>query len=101
MRINQLAEIVALLMESADEIKAKTNSDSQDYGQLLAYAEALSIIKDVCDEDDVKAVGLNFDIDKRYLQPLQSKIILPKTDGWVDIKQTERCMNQACGVRQV
>ena len=67
MSINQLAEIVALIVESAGEIKAKKRGDNQDYGQLLAYAEVLSIIRDVCDKQEIEAVGLDFDIDKRYL----------------------------------
>ena len=67
MNTNQLAEIVAQIVESADEIKAKKVLDNQDYGQLLAYAEALSIIRDVCDKQELEAVGLDFDIDKRYL----------------------------------
>ena len=62
-----LADIIAAIVESADEIRAKPQRDSQDFGQLLAYAEALSIIRDVCDNDDLEMLGLNFDIDKRYL----------------------------------
>ena len=69
MEINKdyLAEIVSLVIESADEIKAQKQIDNQDYGQLLAYAETLSIIRDVCGEEEVKDLGLDFDIDKRYL----------------------------------
>ena len=67
MNIDRLAEIVSLLIESADEIKNKKAMDSQDYGQLLAYAEALSIIRDVCDKQELEAIGLDFDIDRRYL----------------------------------
>ena len=63
----RLADVVASIIEAADEIKGKENRDSQDYGQLLAYAEALSIIRDACDPDVRKEVGLDFDIDKRYL----------------------------------
>ena len=67
MSINRLGEIVASIVESADEIKAKKNIDSQDYGQLLAYAEVLSIIRDLCDVQEIDTLGLNFDIDKKYL----------------------------------
>ena len=62
-----LADVVASIVEAADEIKKKEEIDSQDYGQLLAYAETLSIIRDACDSDILEDVGLNFDIDKRYL----------------------------------
>ena len=63
----RMADIVAAIMEDADEIKAKFNQDSQDYGQLLAYAEVLTIIRDACDPDDLQSIGLAFDIDARYL----------------------------------
>lgn len=63
----RMADIVASIMEDADEIKAKGSNDAQDFGQLLAYSEALSIIRDACDPDDLATIGLDFDIDKRYL----------------------------------
>ncbi len=62
-----LADIVAEIIEAANEIRDKKNQDSQDYGQLLAYAETLSIIRDACDPDVLDEIGLGFDIDKRYL----------------------------------
>ncbi len=62
-----LADIVQSIIESADEIAGKETRDSQDYGELLGYAESLSIIRDVCDTDLLKDIGLDFDIDKRYL----------------------------------
>ena len=34
----KMTDIVAAIMEDADEIKTESNQDSQDYGQLLAYA---------------------------------------------------------------
>ena len=63
----RLRDIVQDIMESADEIKVKTEKDPQDYGQLLGYAEVLSIIRDNVDEDDLSKIGLDFDIDRRYL----------------------------------
>lgn len=63
---DRLYDIVTAIVESADEIKGKAKADAQDYGQLLAYAESLSIIRDVYD-GDLSEIGLNFDIDKRYL----------------------------------
>lgn len=62
----RLHDIVTAIIEAADEIKGKEDSDAQDYGQLLAYAESLSIIRDAYD-GDLSEIGLNFDIDKRYL----------------------------------
>lgn len=38
-----------------------------EYGELLAYAESLSIIKDACSGYDLAELGLDFDIDLKYL----------------------------------
>lgn len=62
-----LADVISAIMEAADEVKKKADQDEQDYGQLLAYAEALSIIQDACSAAEQKEFGLDFDIDKRYL----------------------------------
>jgi hypothetical protein len=62
----RLHDIVTAIIEAADEINGKEDADAQDYGQLLAYAESLSIIRDAYD-GDLSEIGLNFDIDKRYL----------------------------------
>lgn len=62
-----LREIVSSIKESADEIRGKTNRSELDYGMLLAYAEALSIIRDICGEENLHNSGLDFDIDARYL----------------------------------
>ena len=64
---NALRDVVSAIIEAAEELHGKTNPDAQDYGQLLAYAETLSIIRDACDPDNLKAVGLDFDIDRRFL----------------------------------
>lgn len=64
---DMLVDVVSSILEAADEVKRKANQDAQDYGQLLAYAEVLSIIRDVCDEEERKEIGLDFDVDARYL----------------------------------
>ena len=66
MSSERLHDIVSAIVEAADEIKEKRKVDAQDYGQLLAYAECLSIIRDAYD-GNLSEIGLNFDIDKRYL----------------------------------
>lgn len=67
MRDELLKDIVGAIIESADEVKQTAPHDLMDFGQLLAYAEALSIIQDTCDPETVKTIGLNFDVDERYL----------------------------------
>ena len=67
MEMNKLKEIVEELVYAADEIKNQNHIDEINYGKLLAYAEALSVIRDICDEDEKRAIGLMFDIDERYL----------------------------------
>ena len=60
---DMLADVISAIMEAADEVKKKADQDDQDYGQLLAYAETLSIIQDACTADEQKEIGLDFDID--------------------------------------
>lgn len=62
----RLSDIVSAIVEAANEIKNEPAHDSQDYGQLLAYAECLSIIRDSYD-GELSEIGLDFDIDKMYL----------------------------------
>lgn len=56
-------------VESADELltKGKDQLNLMERGQLLAYAEALSIIRDACTGSDLRKIGLDFDIDRKYL----------------------------------
>ena len=69
MNENQLKEIIENIIEAADELLAKgrENLDLVEQGQLLAYAESLCIIRDTISGYDLAAVGLDFDIDGKYL----------------------------------
>lgn len=62
-----IVEIIENIKELADKLKKEHSSDEVAIGQLLAYAEVLSIIKGAYAGEDLKALGLDFDIDKRYL----------------------------------
>ncbi|MCD7837621.1 MAG: hypothetical protein LUG65_01765 [Clostridiales bacterium] len=62
-----MADIVSEIKAQADELLAKEQRNSQDFGQLLAFAEALCIIQDICPAEELAAIGLDFDIDARYL----------------------------------
>lgn len=62
-----LTEIVENIKESAEELKQKKPLTNVEYGELLAYAECLSIIKDANAGYDLSALGLDFDIDAEYL----------------------------------
>ena len=66
MNMDLMTEIVENIKEMADKMKAKA-SDDVAYGQLLAYAETLTIIKGAFAGQDLAEIGLDFDIDKRYL----------------------------------
>ncbi|MBR0144887.1 MAG: hypothetical protein IJM21_12025 [Clostridia bacterium] len=66
MNENQILEVVENLTSLADEIKSKGKVSDLEYGQLLAYAEALTIIRDLY-EGDLSNIGLDYDIDKKYL----------------------------------
>ena len=67
MNKNILLEIVEGITDSADEILEKKERNDIEQGQLIAYAEALSIIRDAMAGYDLKEIGLDFDIDVKYL----------------------------------
>ena len=62
-----MREIVEGIIDAADELLIKKNRDLVEQGQLIAYAEALSIIRDACAGYELKDIGLDFDIDEKYL----------------------------------
>ena len=62
-----IMEIVENIKENADELKDKESLNDVEYGTLLGYAEALTIIKDTHAGYDIKEIGLDFDIEKEYL----------------------------------
>lgn len=64
---NKLIEIVDCIMEAADELRAKEDRDLVEQGELIAYAETLTIIQDAFAGDDLAEIGLDFDVDKKYL----------------------------------
>ena len=67
MNENLMREIVENIIESADELLGKENRDLVEQGQLIAYAESLSIIRDAYSGYDLADIGLDFDIDEKYL----------------------------------
>lgn len=68
MNENNLREIVENIIEAADELHQKDELDLVEQGQLLAYAESLCIIRDALAGYDLDKIGLDFDIDERYLK---------------------------------
>lgn len=68
MNENLIAEIVSGVMEAADELLAKSDRDLVEQGQLIAYAESLTIIQDALSGYDLKEYGLDFDVDAKYLK---------------------------------
>lgn len=67
MNENLTREIVEGIMEAADELLTVENRNEIQQGQLLAYAESLSIIRDALAGYNLASIGLDFDIDARYL----------------------------------
>lgn len=67
MNINLMKEIVDGIVEAAEELLAKKERNLVEQGQLIAYAEALSIIRDAHAGYDLAEIGLDFDIDAKYL----------------------------------
>ena len=58
--------IVTEIIGAAEEIKEKREISEQEFGQICAYAEALTIIKETCSGENLKDIGLDFDIDRRF-----------------------------------
>jgi hypothetical protein len=67
MNENIIMEIVEELKEAASGLKKLDKLNDIQYGELLGYAEALSIIKNCCYGYNLARLGLDFDIDKTYL----------------------------------
>ena len=61
-----LIEIIEEIQKEADEILQEKQTDYE-YGQLLAYATSLGIIKTCLASENLKDFGLDYDIDKKYL----------------------------------
>ena len=64
---NLIREIVEGIVDAADELLEKAERDPVEQGELIAYAESLSIIRDAAAGYDLAEIGLDFDIDARYL----------------------------------
>jgi hypothetical protein len=67
MNKNNIREIVEGILDAADELLEKPERDLVEEGRLIAYAESLSIIRDACAGYDLREIGLDFDIDAKYL----------------------------------
>lgn len=67
MGTNNIKEIVSCVKEEIEELKAMGTLSDMEYGQLLAYAETLSIIQSACAGYDLSEIGLDFDVDEKYL----------------------------------
>ncbi len=63
---NILLEVISEIIIEADELMDDERT-AYTSGQLLAYATALSIIRDSLSGYDLKEFGLDFDIDKKYI----------------------------------
>lgn len=67
MNKNLMKEIIEDIVEAADELLEKKDRDLVEQGQLIAYAESLCIIRDAYAGYDLADIGLDFDIDAKYL----------------------------------
>lgn len=62
-----IKDAVALIKEYAQELSQKEHRDAVESGELIGYAEALSVLQDACSPDMRREIGLDFDIDAVYL----------------------------------
>ena len=65
--ISVLKQIVQEIIEDADEAKSLEEPNDIAFGQLLAYSNVLKTIWYACSEEEREAIGLDFDIEERYL----------------------------------
>lgn len=65
--LNIIKQIVEDIIENIDEIAKLKEKSNLDKGQLIAYVETLSIIQSAMGERDFKEIGLDFDVDKKFL----------------------------------
>lgn len=65
----RLKQIIESLLNAANETLNDLSSDNSDIikGELIGYAESLTIIQEMIPEEERKAYKLDFDIDKRYM----------------------------------
>lgn len=64
--MDKVKQYVDYIKESIEEIKQEEKND-YNFGVVVGYVESLSILKSLYDEDEWKAIGLDFDLDKKYL----------------------------------
>ena len=64
-----LSEIIENIMDLLKEYEGRDKADlsQEEIGRVFAYAECLQIIHDDIPEGIRKRVGIDFDIEKRYL----------------------------------
>ena len=62
-----LKDIVLNILEELDDIK-ENKKDLFDRGQITAYTHILRTMTGYADDDELKHIGLDFDIDRKYLQ---------------------------------
>ena len=68
MSIHLIHEAAEGIREQADELLSKKETlTAFEQGLLFAYADSLGIIKSAFLDYDAKEIGLDFDIDKKYL----------------------------------
>ena len=64
--MDKVKQYVDYIKESIEEMKQDKKND-YNFGVVVGYVESLSILKSLYDEDEWKAIGLDFDLDKKYL----------------------------------
>lgn len=64
--MDKVKQYVDYIKESIEEMKQEEKND-YNFGVVVGYVESLSILKSLYDEDEWKAIGLDFDLDKKYL----------------------------------
>ena len=64
--MDKVKQYIDYIKESIEETKQEEKND-YNFGVVVGYVESLSILKSLYDEDEWKSIGLDFDLDKKYL----------------------------------
>lgn len=65
-----MKEAIEQIMELAEELSQLESKNEIERGQLMAYAEVLTIFHDTLPEEDRISLGVDFDADQSYLSKL-------------------------------
>ena len=65
--LEMVKEIAQQIKEIADECNESYKNTDYENGRLISLCDALKIIQDAVGQENLKDIGLDFDVDAKYL----------------------------------